>query len=140
VTPSSSADGTSFVASWGQNAKDFSNDTAVLELDGTGKLVRTLTVATPDDDQSQSIAASATEVVITTRLQKADGPVATRVTRFGANGKQLSAETYKAADTVWVRAAYRGKDLVLAGEVQRGATVKLRGKQLTGPTVFVSAP
>ncbi len=135
------ADGTSFVASWGQNPKNnFSNDVAVLELDGKGTLVRTLPIATADDDQPQSIAATATEVVITTRLRKGDGPVATRVTRFGAKGKQLSAETFKASDTVWVRAAYRGKDLVLAGEVQRGAKVKIRGTQLSGPVVFVSAP
>jgi hypothetical protein len=77
---------------------------------------------------------------VTTRHSEDNSPVKSRVTRFDAKGKQLAVENFKADETVWVRAAYSGKSLVLAGEVQRGAKLDVRGAKLTGPIVFVSAP
>jgi hypothetical protein len=136
------ADGTSFAATHAQGLPpkgNYTDDVTVLELDGAGKLVRTLPIVTAMNDKPLSIAATATELVVTTRHND-NGPVTSRVTRFDAQGKLISADDYKADETVWVRAAYRGKDLVLAGEVQRGAKLKVRGTELTGPAVFVNAP
>lgn len=134
------ATGTSFVASHAQNETDFTDDVAVLELDDRGALARTIPIATPARDLPLSIAATAKELVVTTRHSGDNSPVASRVTRFGAKGAPLSVETYQAAETVWVRAAYKGSALVLAGEVQQGAKLSVRGTALTGPVVFVSSP
>lgn len=134
------ANGSSFAATTGDNPKTFDDDVAVLEFDPGGKLVTTLSIATEGHDKALSIAATATELVVTTRHGTDNSPVSSRVTRFDTKGTQLGVETYQANETVWVRAAYAGPSLVLAGEVQRGAELDVRGTKLVGPVVFVSAP
>jgi hypothetical protein len=138
------ADGTSFVAVEAHGTSstgETSEDLQVLQLDAAGKLVRSIDVVTPQDDRVLSLSATGDELVVSSmhRLSEERG-MASRISRFDANGERQGIDEYAGADSIYVRSVHRGDDLVLAGEVLRGASTEIEGIKLEGPAIFVIAP